>query len=87
MKPKKTPMRTCIVTKEQYPKQELIRIVKNNNNEVFIDLTGKANGHGAYLKKDIAVINKAKQSKILNKKLEIEVPDNIFEELINIIEK
>lgn len=87
MKTKKIPMRTCIVTKEQYPKQELIRIVKNNNNEVFIDLTGKANGHGAYLKKDIAVINKAKQSKILNKKLEIEVPDNIFEELINIIEK
>ena len=85
MKAKKIPLRTCIVTKEQLPKQELIRIVKNKENKVFIDETGKANGRGAYLKKDIEVIEKAKKNKILNKKLEIEVPDNIYEELINII--
>ena len=87
MKTKKIPMRTCIITKENLPKQELIRVVKNKDNEVFVDLTGKANGRGAYLKKDIEVIEKAKKTKILNKKLEIEIPDNIYEELINLIEK
>ena len=87
MKVKKIPMRTCIITKENLPKQDLNRVVKNKDNEVFVDLTGKANGRGAYLKKDIEVIEKAKKTKILNKKLEIEVPDNIYEELINLIEK
>lgn len=87
MKNKKIPLRTCVVTKEQLPKQELVRIVKNKDNEVFIDLTGKANGRGAYLKKDIEAIEKAKKTKILNSKLGIEVPNNIYEELINIINK
>ena len=87
MKVKKIPMRTCIITKENLPKQELIRVVKNKDNEVFVDQTGKANGRGAYLKKDIEVIEKAKKTKILNKKLEIEVSDNIYEELINLIKK
>ena len=87
MKVKKIPMRTCIITKENLPKQELIRVVKNKDNEVFVDQTGKANGRGAYLKKNIEVIEKAKKTKILNKKLEIEVSDNIYEELINLIKK
>ena len=85
MKTKKIPLRTCIITKEQLPKQELLRIVKNKNNEVFIDITGKANGRGAYIKKDIEVIEKASKSKILDKKLGIEVPNSIYQELINII--
>ena len=41
---KKIPMRSCVVTKEKLPKRELLRIVKNNENKVFVDLTGKANG-------------------------------------------
>ena len=47
MKTKKIPLRSCVVSKEKLPKQELIRVVKNKENEVFIDLTGKANGKGA----------------------------------------
>lgn len=87
MKNKKIPLRTCVVSKEQFPKYELIRIVKNNNNEVFIDITGKANGRGAYLKKDIEIVEKAKKSKVLNHKLGIEVPSCIYEELIALINK
>ena len=81
MKPKKIPMRTCVITKEKYPKKELIRVVRDNLGNVSVDLTGKANGRGAYLKKDIEVYEKAKKTKILNKHLEIEVPDSIFDEL------
>ena len=82
---KKIPERTCVVTKEKYPKKELIRVVKNKDGEVLVDPTGKANGRGAYLKKDKEVFEKAKKTKILDKILEIEIPDTIYEELNKIL--
>ena len=81
MKIKKIPMRTCVVTKEKLQKKDLVRVVRTPEGNIVIDDTGKTNGRGAYLKKDIEVFNKAKQSKILNRHLEAEVPDSIFEEL------
>ena len=83
---KKIPMRSCVVTKEKLPKRELLRIVKNNENKVFVDLTGKANGRGAYIKADKSVIDKAKKSKVLDRHLEVSVPDTIYEELVSIVE-
>ena len=50
MKQKKIPLRTCVVTREKLEKKDLIRVVKNNEGVVSIDLTGKANGRGAYIK-------------------------------------
>ncbi len=85
MKTKKIPMRTCVVTREKYPKQELVRVVRTPEGEVIIDTTGKANGHGAYLKKDIVVFEKAEKNKCLNKILEVEVPNSIFEQLKNLV--
>lgn len=85
MKTKKIPLRTCIVTKEVLPKQELLRVVINKDKEVSIDLTGKQNGRGVYLKKNIEVINKAKNLKILDKKLEVEIDEKLYEDLINLI--
>ena len=78
---KKIPMRSCVVTGEKLPKSELIRVVKTPTNDVIVDETGKCNGRGAYLKKDLEVFSKAQKSKILNKKLEIEVPESIYDEL------
>ena len=82
---KKKPMRSCIVTLEKLEKKDLIRVVKNKDGEVFIDTSGKANGRGAYLKRDIDVINKCKKNKILDRKLEIEIPDSIYEELDSMV--
>lgn len=82
---KKIPMRTCVVSHEKLPKNELIRIVRNPEGNIIIDETGKQNGRGAYLKKDIQVIKKAQKSKILNKHLEIEIPNEIYEQLIELI--
>ena len=81
MKEKKIPMRSCVVTKEKLPKQELIRVVRTPDGNVVVDTTGKANGRGAYLKKDLQVFEKAQKSKILNRVLEVEVKDEVFEEL------
>ena len=85
MKQRKIPMRTCVVTKEKYEKKDLIRIVRTPENNVEIDLTGKKNGRGAYIKRDIEVVDKAKKSKALDKHLEVNVPDSIYEELKSII--
>lgn len=85
MKLKKIPMRTCVVTKEKLPKSDLIRIVKTPDGQVVVDETGKLNGRGAYLKKDITVFDKAKKTKLLNKILEIEINDEVFNSLGELI--
>ncbi len=87
MKVKKIPMRMCSVTRERFPKQELIRVVKTPEEEVKIDLTGKLNGHGAYIKKDLEVLAQAKKTKALSRALEIEIPDSIYQELEELISK
>ena len=73
-------MRTCVVTREKLQKKELIRVVRTDNG-VIVDKTGKVNGRGAYLKIDREVFEKAKKSKVLNKHLEVDVDDSVFEEL------
>lgn len=85
MQTKKIPMRSCVITKEKLPKQELIRVVRTPIGNVVIDSSGKLNGRGAYLKKDKEVFAKAKKSKVLNRILEVEVNDLLFEELDKII--
>ena len=82
---KKVPMRSCVVTREQFPKIELIRVIRTPEGNVTIDTKGKANGRGAYLKKDKAVILKAQKTKVLDKVLEVNVPDEIYEQLLELI--
>lgn len=82
---KKIPLRTCIISKEKLPKQELVRIVRTPEGTIIIDESGRANGRGAYLKKDVLVIEKAFKSKALNRHLETEIPVSIYEELKQLI--
>ena len=86
MKVKKVPLRSCVITKEQLPKQELLRIVRTPEGEVKADETGKLNGRGAYIKKDIAVLEKAIKSKVLERQLETTISDEVYEEIRKIIE-
>ena len=85
MKQRKVPLRTCVVTKEKLEKKDLIRVVKNNNGEVFVDLTGKANGRGAYIKKDINVLNDAKRTKALEKHLETSISEEVYKNIEAVI--
>jgi predicted RNA-binding protein YlxR (DUF448 family) len=82
---KKIPCRTCVVTKEKLPKKELIRVVRTPEGEVIVDETGKANGRGAYLKKDLETFNKAAKSKVLDRHLEASVPESVYEQLKKLI--
>lgn len=87
MKQRKIPLRTCVITKESLPKQELLRVVRTPEGLVKADETGKLNGRGAYIKKDLEVLEKAKKSKILEKRLECKIEDSVYEEIKNIMEK
>lgn len=82
---RKIPMRMCVVTRERFEKRELIRIVRNKNGEVSVDESGKLNGKGCYLKRDLEVINKARNNKILDRVLEVSIPDSVYEELESIV--
>lgn len=85
MKTKKIPMRSCVVTREKLPKFELVRVVRTPEGNVVVDVTGKANGRGAYLKRDLSVFEKAYNSKVLNKILGVDVPDDVFDELRKLV--
>lgn len=85
MKAKKIPMRKCVATQLQFPKKELIRVVRTPEGTVEIDLIGKANGRGAYLSRSLEAVRIAKQKKVLDRHLEVVVPDEIYQRLEEII--
>ena len=74
-------MRRCVATGEQLPKKELLRVVRTPEGTIAVDLTGKANGRGAYLKKDINAVAAARKNKALERALEVSVPEEFWAEL------
>lgn len=83
---KKIPLRKCVATHEQLPKKELLRIVKTPEGNVEVDITGKKNGRGAYLKKDKEALLLAKKNKALARSLEVEITDEVYDEILKVIE-
>ena len=77
-KPKKIPMRKCLGCGEMKPKKELIRAVRTPEGKVVLDLTGKANGRGAYLCRDTACLSKARKARRLEHALETAIPDEVY---------
>lgn len=84
---RKIPMRKDILSGEMFKKQDLIRIVKTKDGEVFADETGKKNGRGAYVVKDLDKVNEAREKKILESKLKVdsETLGPIYDEIIRLI--
>jgi len=78
---KQLPKRTCIGCNEVKLKKELIRVVKNKENQIFMDKTGKANGRGAYLCNNIECLEKAIKSKRLERTFEMQIEEKIYEDL------
>lgn len=86
MKTRKIPLRTCVVTGEKLDKRDLLRVVKNKDGEVKVDITGKMNGRGAYIKRDLAVLEMAIKKKSLERKLECNISDEVYDEIRKILE-
>ena len=85
-KQKKIPQRKCIACQERDSKKGLIRIVKNKEGQIFLDPSGKANGRGAYICKDVECLKKATKTKALNKSFKVEVPNEVYENLLKELE-
>ncbi|HAR84220.1 MULTISPECIES: RNase P modulator RnpM [Clostridium] len=81
MKVKKIPQRMCTGCMEMKPKKELIRVVKNKENEISIDLHGKKPGRGAYICRNIQCLEKAVKTKRLERNLETKINDEIYDKL------
>lgn len=82
---KKIPLRKCVATGEMHPKKEMIRVVRTKEGEVFVDLTGKKSGRGAYVSKSEDAIALAQKKKVLDNQLEVKVPAEIYAELIRVV--
>ena len=82
---KSIPLRTCMGCNEKKPKKELVRIVKNKDGEIFIDRTGKADGRGAYICDSIECLEKVIKSKRLERVLEIQIPEEVYNNLRGVI--
>ena len=82
---KNTVTRTCMGCNEKKDKHDLIRIVKNKQNIISIDETGKKDGRGAYICKDIECLEKAIKNKRLEKSLKTKISDDVYENLKDII--
>lgn len=81
MQVKKQPMRKCTGCNEMKEKRELVRIVRDPEGNISVDLTGKKSGRGAYICKDKKCLMKAQKAKRLERAFECEVPAEIYERL------
>jgi Predicted nucleic-acid-binding protein implicated in transcription termination len=84
---RKIPMRKCVATQEAFPKKELIRIVRTPDLQIVIDETGKQNGRGAYLRKTKDAVLMAKKTNALGRALEITIPEEIYNSLLEIVDE
>lgn len=82
---KKVPERKCIGCGESKPKKDLLRIVKDKEGVISIDLTGKRDGRGAYICSNEQCLDKAVKSNRLAKSFEIEIDKKIYEDLRDVI--
>ena len=82
---KNIPQRTCIGCNVKNDKMNFIRIVKDNQNNISIDRTGKANGRGAYICDSIDCLEKAIKNKKIEKSFKMSIDNEIYEKLRNLI--
>lgn len=87
MKTKKVPMRRCVGCREMKEKRQLLRIVKNNEGEIFVDPTGKKNGRGAYICRDMGCYEKARKTGALSREFSCEIPENVYNEISSQLEE
>lgn len=81
MQQKKIPLRKCTGCGEMKPKKELVRVVKTPEDEILIDLTGRKNGRGAYICRDVECLKKARKAKRIEKSFQCNIPDEVYDKM------
>lgn len=78
---KKPATRQCVGCRETFEKKSLIRVIKTPEDDICLDATGKSNGRGAYICKNVDCLKKAKKNQGLARSLKVTMPEEIYEEL------
>ncbi len=78
---KKIPLRQCVGCHEMKNKSDLIRILKTENEGIIIDTTGKKNGRGAYICPNGECLEKAINSKGLERSFKMPVSKEVYDSL------
>ncbi len=84
---KKVPLRKCLGCDEMKSKKEMLRVIRPVEGEVFLDITGKKNGRGAYICKDAACFEKARKKKALERSLKVEISEAVYDTLKGELDK
>lgn len=79
LRQKKIPLRMCVACRERKTKQEMLRIVKNAEDEIRLDFSGKLAGRGAYICNSAECIRKLKKYRLLNKAFSADVSMEIYD--------
>lgn len=79
---KTIPMRQCMGCRERRAKRELLRVVRMTDGNVSLDFSGKLNGRGAYICPDLECLKKARKSRALDRSLEVEIPEAVYDRLV-----
>ena len=83
---KKIPQRQCMGCRERMEKKALIRVVRCPDGNVQLDFSGKLGGRGAYICPKAECLKKAQKVKALERSLEVEIPQEVYDRLAREIE-
>ena len=72
-------MRQCLGCNEHKPKIELLRVVRSPEGEISLDFRGKKSGRGAYICRDVKCLRRARKSRRIDKNLECEIPEEVYD--------
>ena len=78
---RRIPLRRCSGCGKMMPEKELIRVIRTPENEIELDLTGKKNGRGTYVCRDVECLRLAERSKAIERSLNVSIPAEIYDRL------
>lgn len=78
---KKIPMRQCVGCGEMKGKREMMRVLKTPEGPIVLDVTGRKNGRGAYLCKNLDCLKKARKNKGLERSFKMSIPEEVYDNL------
>ena len=83
--PKKIPQRLCTGCGEMKPKKELVRVVRSKDGDIALDLTGRANGRGAYICCSLSCMQAARKARRFEKAFSCRIPDEVYERMEEVL--
>lgn len=79
MQAKRVPLRMCTGCGEMKPKKELVRVVKNKEGEISLDLTGRKPGRGAYVCRSLDCLKKARKARRFERAFSCQIPAEVYD--------